>query len=79
MAAPRYAYDNACARARERLAGMGPRAHQNFKQVFEPIQLLPGAGAFTDIANAVYFLVSHEARFITGQVLDINGRAAGKL
>ncbi|MGH3579308.1 MAG: SDR family oxidoreductase [Mycobacterium sp.] len=62
-----------------RPGAIGPRAHQNFQQVFEPIQLLPGAGAFTDIANAVAFLVFDEARFITGQVLDINGGAAGKL
>jgi NAD(P)-dependent dehydrogenase (short-subunit alcohol dehydrogenase family) len=58
---------------------IGPRAHQNFQQVFEPIQLLPGPGTFADIANAVYFLASEESRFITGQVINIDGGAAGKL
>ena len=30
-------------------------------------------GAATDVANAVKFLVSNEAAFITGHVLDVNG------
>ena len=46
----------------------GPRARGNL------VKLTPlGLGRPEDIAEAVVFLVSDKARFITGEILDVNG------
>jgi 3-oxoacyl-[acyl-carrier protein] reductase len=46
----------------------GPRARENL------VKLTPlGLGQPEDIAEAVVFLVSDKARFITGEILDVNG------
>jgi 3-oxoacyl-[acyl-carrier protein] reductase len=42
-------------------------------------QLLPGAGRPDDVADAVLFLASDEARFITAEILNIDGGVAGKM
>jgi NAD(P)-dependent dehydrogenase (short-subunit alcohol dehydrogenase family) len=46
---------------------------------FEVVQLLKGPGRATDVANTVVFLASEEARFITAEIINIDGGAAGKL
>lgn len=50
-----------------------------FADLFEVIQLLPGAGTADDVASAVLFLASDESRFITAEVINIDGGAAAKL
>jgi NAD(P)-dependent dehydrogenase (short-subunit alcohol dehydrogenase family) len=46
---------------------------------FDVVQLLKGPGRATDVANTVLFLASEEARFITAEVVNIDGGAAAKL
>jgi NAD(P)-dependent dehydrogenase (short-subunit alcohol dehydrogenase family) len=46
---------------------------------FEVVQLLKGPGRAEDVANTVLFLASDEARFITAEVINIDGGAAAKL
>src|SRR5262245_1132932 len=46
---------------------------------FEVVQLLKGPGRAEDVANTVLFLASEEARFITAEVINIDGGAAAKL
>ncbi len=49
------------------------------ERYFASVQLTPGPGLPEDVANAVLFLACDDSRFINGQVLDIDGGAAGKL
>jgi 3-oxoacyl-[acyl-carrier protein] reductase len=46
---------------------------------FEVVQLLNGPGRAADVANTVLFLASEEARFLTAEIINIDGGAAGKL
>jgi meso-butanediol dehydrogenase/(S,S)-butanediol dehydrogenase/diacetyl reductase len=46
---------------------------------FEVVQLLKGPGRAADVANTVLFLASEEARFMTAEIINIDGGAAGKL
>jgi len=46
---------------------------------FEVVQLLKGPGRAEDVANTVLFLASEEARFLTAEVINIDGGAAAKL
>ena len=46
---------------------------------FEVVQLLKGPGRAEDVANTALFLASEEARFITAEVINIDGGAAAKL
>ncbi len=50
-----------------------------FVRHFEMWQLIKGPGYAEDVANAMLFLASDEARFITGLMLNIDGVAAEKL
>ncbi len=50
-----------------------------FARHFEIWQLLKGPGHAEDIANAMLFLASDEARFITAEIVNIDGGAAAKL
>lgn len=47
--------------------------------ILNQVQLIKGPGAAADVANAVLFLASDEARFITAEVMNIDGGAAAKL
>ena len=40
---------------------------------------LDGKGYPEDVANAVLFLVSDDARFITGEIVNVDGGMPGKL
>jgi meso-butanediol dehydrogenase/(S,S)-butanediol dehydrogenase/diacetyl reductase len=46
---------------------------------YQEAQLIKRHGHVDDVANAVLFLASDEASFITGTVLDVNGGAVVKL
>jgi NAD(P)-dependent dehydrogenase (short-subunit alcohol dehydrogenase family) len=50
-----------------------------FARHFEIWQLLQGPGYAEDIANAALFLASDESRFITGEIINVDGGAAAKL
>lgn len=50
-----------------------------FARHFEIWQLLRGPGYAEDIANAMLFLASDESRFITAEIVNIDGGAAAKL
>jgi meso-butanediol dehydrogenase / (S,S)-butanediol dehydrogenase / diacetyl reductase len=50
-----------------------------FARHFEIWQLLKGPGYAEDVANAMLFLACDESRFITAEMLNIDGGAAAKL
>ena len=50
-----------------------------FARHFEIWQLLQGPGYAEDIANAMLFLASDESRFITAEIINVDGGAAAKL
>jgi NAD(P)-dependent dehydrogenase (short-subunit alcohol dehydrogenase family) len=50
-----------------------------FARHFEMWQLIKGPGYAEDVASAMLFLASDESRFITAEMLNIDGGAAAKL
>jgi len=50
-----------------------------FARHFEIWQVLKGPGYAEDVANALLFLASDESRFITGEIINVDGGAAAKL
>jgi 3-oxoacyl-[acyl-carrier protein] reductase len=50
-----------------------------FARHFEMWQLIQGPGYAEDVANAILFLASEESRFITAEMMNIDGGAAAKL
>jgi len=50
-----------------------------FARHFEIWQILKGPGYAEDVANAMLFLASDESRFITAEIMNIDGGAAAKL
>jgi len=50
-----------------------------FKPVFDMTQILDGPGYPEDVANLVLFLVSDESRFITGEIVNVDGGTVRKL
>lgn len=50
-----------------------------FARHFEMWQLIKGPGYAEDVANAMLFLASDEARFITADIINVDGGAAAKL
>ncbi len=53
--------------------GVKASPHNNSFGFVEMLQAIPGRGQPQDIADAVAFLASDEARFITGQTLNVDG------
>lgn len=51
----------------------------SLKAMFDMIQILDGPGYPEDVAKAVLFLVTDDSRFITGQIVNIDGGMPGKL
>jgi NAD(P)-dependent dehydrogenase (short-subunit alcohol dehydrogenase family) len=50
-----------------------------YKRYYDMVPLLPGAGRLDDVADAVLFLASDEARVITAEILNMDGGVAGKM
>jgi NAD(P)-dependent dehydrogenase (short-subunit alcohol dehydrogenase family) len=50
-----------------------------FARHFEIWQLIKGPGYAEDVANAMLFLASDESRFITAEMMNVDGGAAAKL
>ncbi|HLJ23409.1 MAG TPA: SDR family NAD(P)-dependent oxidoreductase [Candidatus Acidoferrales bacterium] len=50
-----------------------------FARHFEVWQLIKGPGYAEDIANAMLFLASDESRFMTAEMMNVDGGAAAKL
>ena len=53
--------------------------HHVFEKMFEFAQIIPGPGHSDDVANLVLFLVSDESRFITSEIINIDGGVAAKI
>ena len=47
--------------------------HHAFEGMFDLMQMIEGPGYPVDVANLVLFLVSDESRFITSQIINIDG------
>ena len=58
---------------------IGEEGGHVFKRYFDMVQILPGPGRADDVSDAALFLASDEARFITAEILNIDGGTAGKL
>ena len=50
-----------------------------FKKAFDFIQIIQGPGYPVDVANTALFLVSEDSRFITGEILNVDGGMPAKL
>ncbi len=50
-----------------------------FKAMFDFTQILDGPGYPIDVANVVLFLASDESRFVTGEIINIDGGSPRKL
>ena len=53
--------------------------NHSLKAAFDFIQILEGSGYPDDVANTVLFLVSNDSRFITGEIINVDGGMPGKL
>ena len=50
-----------------------------FKPMFDVLQILDGPGKAMDVANLALFLASDQSRFITGEIVNIDGGMPRKL
>lgn len=50
-----------------------------FWNLYQQIQMLPQHGEPIDVANAAVFLASDESKFITAEIMDVNGGAVAKV
>ena len=53
--------------------------HHVFERMFDFAQIIPGPGYPIDVANVVLFLVSDESRFVTSEMINIDGGVAAKI
>ena len=53
--------------------------HHSLEAMFDFIQILDTKGYPADVANTVLFLVSDDARFLTGEIINVDGGMPGKL
>ena len=53
--------------------------HHVFESMFDLTQIIPGPGYPRDVANLVLFLMSDESRFITSEIINIDGGVAAKI
>ena len=49
------------------------------ESMFDLAQIIPGPGYPKDVANLVLFLVSENSRFITSEIINIDGGVAAKI
>ena len=50
-----------------------------FKRMFDFAQIVQGPGYPEDVANLVLFLCSDESRFISGEIINVDGGVAAKI
>ena len=55
------------------------KGEHGLKKFFDVLQILEGTGYPDDIANAVLFLSCNDSRFITGEIMNIDGGLPSKL
>ena len=53
--------------------------HHVFEKMFDFHQIIPGPGVPEDVANLVLFLVSDESRFLTAEIINVDGGVAAKI
>ncbi|MDP6667907.1 MAG: SDR family oxidoreductase [Dehalococcoidia bacterium] len=53
--------------------------HHAFEKLFDLAQIVEGPGYPIDVANLALFLVSDESRFITSEIINIDGGVAAKI
>lgn len=53
--------------------------HHVFEKMFDFSQIVPGPGLPEDVANLVLFLACDESRFITGEMVNVDGGVAAKI
>lgn len=53
--------------------------HHVFEKMFNFHQIIQGPGYPADVANLVLFLVSEESRFLTAEIINIDGGVAAKI
>ena len=53
--------------------------HHVFEKMFDYAQIVEGPGYPRDVAQLVFFLASEESRFITGEIINVDGGVAAKI
>ena len=53
--------------------------HHLFEKMFDYAQIVRGPGYPDDVANVVLFLVTDASRFVTGEIINIDGGVAAKI
>lgn len=53
--------------------------HHVFEKMFNFAQIVQGPGLPEDVANVVLFLVSDDSRFVTAEIINIDGGVAAKI
>ena len=53
--------------------------HHVFEKMFNFAQIVPGPGYPVDVANLVLFLSCDESRFITGEMINVDGGVVAKI
>ena len=53
--------------------------HHVFEKMFDYAQIVEGPGYPRDVAQLVLFLASAESRFITGEIINVDGGVAAKI
>ena len=53
--------------------------HHVFEKMFNFAQIVQGPGVPQDVANLVLFLASEESRFISGEIINVDGGVAAKI
>ena len=55
------------------------KGEHGLKKLFDVTQILEGPGFPEDVANAVLFLSCDDSRFVTGEIMNIDGGMPVKL
>ncbi len=53
--------------------------HHVFEKMFDYAQIVQGPGYPEDVANLVLFLACNESRFISGEIINVDGGVAAKI
>ncbi len=60
-------------------ATRGTNEHHVFEKMFDFAQIVQGPGYPEDVANLVLFLCCEESRFISGEIINVDGGVAAKI